>query len=183
MGQANKKQKKKHQQKQAQQQAQKNFAKLDPEMKSGFQPDFGQKCHKVGKTRYEMNMHRWMQELSISGILQIPHRTGEFTMTLGYGEPVREYCATWGISAAQRSEIADLMRQGHCGFYIDFEAGAETVSRYEVIRPLHITQITPSRETYTAKGDFTVITTQGSITLTALADGFEHPRSVELETA
>lgn len=164
--------------KRAQRQAQQNRSQLNPTILAGFQPDFGNVCHKVGKTRYEMNMQRWMQELLSSGINKIPHRPGEYTMTVGYGNPVKEYCATWGITDQQKSQIADLMRKGHCGFYIDFEIGEPTVTQYETIRILHITSITPSKETYTVGGKFMVHTLQGGTTLERLADGWENPKLV-----
>ena len=101
-------------------------------------------------------------------------------MTVGYGEPVKEYCATWGITDTQRSQIADLMRKGHMGFHIDFKIGEPTVTKFETIRVLEIQKITPSKETYTAGGDFRVFTLNGSATLSQMADGFAKPRMVEL---
>lgn len=164
--------------KKAQAQAQHNFKQLHPSVSGAFSQDFGEVCHKVGKTRYEMNMQRWIQELLASGSNKIPHRPGEYTMTVGYGQPAKEYCATWGMTDQQRSQIADLMRKGHCGFYIDFEIGEPTVSQFETIRILHITRITPSKETYTVGGKFGVFTMEGHTTLEAMADSLEYPRMV-----
>ena len=164
--------------KRAQQQAQHNRSQLNPTISAGFHPDFGEVCHKVGKTRYEMNMQRWMYEIMSTGVNKIPHRPGEFTMTLGYGEPVKEYCVTWGITDQQKSEIADLMRKGHCGFYIDFEIGEPTVTQYETIRILHITRITPSKETYTVGGKFGIYSLEGNTTLERLADAWDNPIQV-----
>jgi hypothetical protein len=153
---------------------------LDPAISAGFQPDFGKMCHKVGKTSYEMNMQRWMQELMASALNKIPHRPGEYTMTVGYGDPVKEYCATWQMTDQQKSEIADLMRKGHCGFTIDFKVCEPEVCQYETIRPLQITGIRASKETYTVGGKFGVFTLQGSTTLEKLADGWDNPIRVPL---
>lgn len=161
-------------------QAQANFKRLPEDVRSGFAEDFGQVCYDVGKTRYDMSMQRWALELMSGCVNQLPHRIGEYTMTVGYGEPVKEYCATWGITDTQRSQIADLMRKGHMGFHIDFKVGQPQVSKFETIRVLEIQKITPSKETYKAGGDFRVFTLNGSTTLSQMADGFAKPRVVEL---
>jgi len=161
-------------------QAQANFKNLPEDIRSGFAKDFGQVCHDVGKTRYDMGMQRWALEMVSSNVNKMPHRIGEYTMTVGYGQPVKEYCATWGITDTQRLQIADLMRQGHMGFHIDFEVGEPEASKFETIRVLNIKRITPSKETYTAGGDFHIITLNGTASLSQMADGFANPRVVEI---
>ena len=59
-------------------QAEANFKRLPEDIRSGFAEDFGEVCHKVGKTRYDMSMQRWGLELMSGCVNQLPHRIGEY---------------------------------------------------------------------------------------------------------
>jgi len=152
---------------------------------SGFRPDYGDHCHREGKTAVDISVLHFAQQLMQACVMGIPQRQNEFTMEIA--AEGKTYCATFKFKPGTWFKISEALRQGkHMTWHI--QPGREEQSyNGERFRVIAVTRVNTATEGYTVGGDFRIMAHGHSVTLSALAQAWDKmkqdPVHVELETA